>query len=56
VAVATVSECDAIVSWNFKAIVHFERIPAYARVNAARGYRTPHIHSPPEVINYGKDL
>jgi len=33
VAVATVSVCDMIVSWNFKHIVHFEKIPLYNAVN-----------------------
>ncbi|MGH8522815.1 MAG: type II toxin-antitoxin system VapC family toxin, partial [Gammaproteobacteria bacterium] len=29
VALATVSECSLIVSWNFRHIVHFEKIPLY---------------------------
>jgi hypothetical protein len=50
VAVATVSHCDLIVSWNFKHIVHFDKIRAYNAVNALEGYSPIAIHSPPEVI------
>ena len=50
VAVATVSECRAIVSWNFKRIVNFRKVPLYNWVNAARGYATIAIHSPQEVV------
>ena len=38
VAMATVSECELIVSWNFKDIVHFEKIPKYNAVNVLNGY------------------
>ena len=38
VAIATVSECDLIVSWNFKHIVHFDKIPKYNAVNTLNGY------------------
>ena len=50
VAVATVSECRAIVSWNFKHIVNFRKVPLYNWVNAARGYGAIAIHSPLEVV------
>lgn len=50
VAVATVSECQAIVSWNFKHIVNFRKVPLYNWVNAARGYGAIAIHSPLEVV------
>ena len=52
VALATVSECRAIVSWNFKHIVHFERIPLYNGINRIHGYSEIGIHTPPEVIRY----
>ena len=52
VALATVSECDVIVSWNFKHIVNFKKIPLFNAVNVLRGYRQIAIHSPLEVINY----
>ncbi len=52
VAIATVSECDLIVSWNFKHIVHFDKIPKYNAVNILKGYRQIGIYSPLEVIQY----
>jgi len=50
VAVATVSGCKIIVSWNFKHIVHFEKIRFYNAVNALNGYDSISIYSPLEVI------
>jgi predicted nucleic acid-binding protein len=50
VALATVAKCAMIVSWNFKHIVNFRRIPLYNAVNEAHGYRPIAIHSPLEVI------
>lgn len=50
VAVATVSGCRAIVSWNFKHIVHFNKIPLYSGINLVEGYGTLGIHAPWEVI------
>lgn len=52
VAVATVSCCDLIVSWNFKHIVHFDKIPKYNAVNVLNGYGQIGIYSPLEVIGY----
>ena len=52
VALATVAECDIIVSWNFKHIVNFRKIPLFNAVNVLKGYRQIAIHSPLEVINY----
>ncbi len=49
VAVATVSQCRVIVSWNFKHIVHFKKVPLYNWINASRGYGAIAIHSPMEV-------
>jgi predicted nucleic acid-binding protein len=50
VALATVSECSLIVSWNFKHIVHFRKIPLYNAVNVLNGYPQIAIYSPLEVI------
>jgi hypothetical protein len=50
VAVATVSNCRLIVSWNFKHIVHFQKIPLYNGINQSLGYAPIAIHSPEEVI------
>jgi predicted nucleic acid-binding protein len=52
VAIATISGCDLIVSWNFKHIVHFDKIPKYNAVNILKGYRQIGIYSPLEVIQY----
>ena len=52
VAIATVSGCDLIVSWNFKHIVHFDKIPKYNAVNVLNGYGPIGIFSPLEVIEY----
>ncbi len=52
VAIATVSRCSLIVSWNFKHIVHFDKIPKYNAVNTLRGYGQIGIFSPQEVISY----
>lgn len=50
VAMATVSRCAIIVSWNFKHIVHFQKIPLYNAVNIVHGYSALAINSPSEVI------
>jgi len=55
VAAATVTGCRAIVSWNFKHIVNFRRIPLYNRVNQMAGYGPIAIHSPQEVIFDGDE-
>ena len=49
IAVATVVGVDMVVSWNFKHIVHFEKIGGYEGVNL-RGYQSPRIYSPREVV------
>ena len=50
VAVATVSKADLVVSWNFKHMVHVEKIRAYNAVNLVQGYQPIDIRSPREVI------
>lgn len=55
VALATVARCVLIVSWNFKHIVHFEKIPLYNAVNTLEGYNQRAIYSPREVISYAED-
>jgi hypothetical protein len=50
IAYASVAEVDLIVSWNFKHIVHFEKIRGYHGVNLAKGYNPIPIHSPREVV------
>ncbi len=55
VALASVSDCRLIVSWNFKHIVHFDKIGLYNAVNALHGYGIIGIHSPPEVIDENEE-
>jgi hypothetical protein len=50
IALATIFGADLVVSWNFKHIVHFEKIAGYEGVNSLRGYRSPKIYSPREVV------
>ena len=49
---ATVNNCPIIVSWNFKHIVHYEKISLYNTVNILEGYQQIAIYSPLEVIKY----
>ena len=53
VAIATIAECDLIVSWNFKHIVHYDKIPKYNAINILHGYKAIGIYSPLEVIQHG---
>lgn len=52
VAIATTNNVDMIVSWNFKHIVHFEKIRRFNSVNLLEGYKSIEIFSPREVIHY----
>jgi hypothetical protein len=47
---ASVADCDIIVSWNFRHIVHFDKIRGYNAVNIREGYGVIAIHSPKEVV------
>ncbi|KAM3090927.1 type II toxin-antitoxin system VapC family toxin [Phormidesmis sp. 146-35] len=51
VALATVASCALIVSWNFKHIVRFDKVPLYRAVNTLNGYAEIGIYSPLEVIS-----
>jgi hypothetical protein len=50
IAAASVARADLIVSWNFKHIVHFEKIRGYHAVNLLNGYNAIPIYSPREVV------
>lgn len=52
VALATVSGASMIVSWNFRHIVNFQRIPKYNAVNKLHGYNDIAIYSPLEVVEH----
>jgi len=49
VAVATVARVDVIVSWNFKHIVHLDKIRRSNAVNMREGYPVVEIRSPREI-------
>lgn len=50
IAAATIADVDMVVSWNFKHIVHYDKIGGYQGVNLLRGYSQIRIYSPLEVI------
>ncbi|HIJ65435.1 MAG TPA: PIN domain-containing protein [Candidatus Hydrogenedentes bacterium] len=50
VAIATVNRADMIVSWNFRHIVHYEKIRYFNSINIREGYGTIEIYSPKEVV------
>ncbi len=50
VAHATAARADAIVSWNFKHIVRFDRIKGFNKVNFDNGFGLIQIISPKEVF------
>lgn len=52
VAIATVARCSIVVSWNFKHIVHYDKIPLYNAVSILKGHAPISIFSPREVIAY----
>ena len=50
VALATVARCTVLVSWNFRHIVHLNKIRRYNAANVLHGFGEIAIHSPPEVV------
>jgi predicted nucleic acid-binding protein len=46
IAIATISGCDAVLSWNFKHIVNLRAMAAVDSVNMKEGYRLIRILSP----------
>lgn len=55
IALATIVEVDVLVSWNFRHIVHFDKIRRFNGVNLELGYKQIQIYSPREVTNYGPE-
>jgi predicted nucleic acid-binding protein len=55
VALATVAGCSLIVSWNFRHIVHFQKVPLYNAVNILHQRPELEIRSPAEVIEDDQD-
>ncbi len=52
IALATIAEVDVLVSWNFKHIVHYQKIRLFNAVNLESGYKPLVIYSPREVATY----
>ena len=50
IAAATVANVEIVVSWNFKHIVHFDKIAGYEGVNTLLNFKSPKIYSPKEVV------
>ncbi len=56
IALATISEVDVLVSWNFKHMVRLDKIRLFNTVNLEQGYKPLTIYSPRKVISYaGRD-
>ena len=51
IACATTSNADFVVSWNFKHIVHYDKIAGFQAVNILNGYKPINIFSPKEVVS-----
>jgi predicted nucleic acid-binding protein len=52
IALATVAEVDVLVSWNFRHVVHFDKIRLFNAVNLELGFKLLQIYSPREVTSY----
>ena len=52
IAIATISNANVLVSWNFKHIVNLDKISKYNMINIVNGYKTIEIRTPREVLNY----
>jgi len=50
IAAATVYRADLVVSWNFRHIVHVDKIRRFNAVNLVQGYQPIDVRSPKEVI------
>jgi len=52
IALATIADVDALVSWNFRHIVRLDKIRLFNAVNVESGYRVLNILSPREVTTH----
>jgi len=50
IALATITNADILVSWNFKHIVNVNRIRGYNAINYRRGYKMLEIRTPREIL------
>ena len=54
IAIATVNNCDIILSWNFKHIVNLRAVTAVEAVNIQEGYRIVRIMPPAMLLEKGE--
>jgi predicted nucleic acid-binding protein len=50
VALATIARADLVLSWNFRHVVHVDKIKMFNAVNLMQGYGLIDIRSPLEVV------
>jgi predicted nucleic acid-binding protein len=55
IAIATLSNADVLVSWNFKHIVNLDRIRGYNGIKYQNGHKMIEIRTPREIIKYGSE-
>ena len=55
IALATISEVDVLVSWNFRHIVRLDHIRVFNAVNIELGYKMLAIFSPREVMSHEQE-
>ena len=55
IALATVARVDLLVSWNFRHMVHYDKIRLFSAVNLELGYKPLEVYSPREVAHYGEE-
>jgi predicted nucleic acid-binding protein len=56
IATASAHNVDFVVSWNFKHIVHYDKISGYHAVNVLKGYMPIKIYSHKEVASNEEDV
>jgi hypothetical protein len=56
IALATIANVDVLASWNFRHIVHFDKIRQFNAVNLEQGYKPIDIRSPREVTYHGESF
>ena len=52
IALASLANVDVLVSWNFRHIVHYDKIRLFNAVNIENSLKSIDIYSPREVTNY----
>lgn len=52
IALASLANVDVLVSWNFRHIVHYDKIRLFNAVNIENGLKSIDIYSPREVTTY----